>query len=120
MTSQTLLREAGAGGRTLAGLELGVRFADHVNRALAFHNLAIGMTTLGGGEGRENFHGGKWCVLDPAGALTGGAKASQPTHLVKAFLARICIFHSLHFLQKHADPFLGLDASLPGMRQDER
>ena len=49
--SQALLREAGAGGGALAGLELRVRFADHVNRALAFHNLAIGVTALGGGEG---------------------------------------------------------------------
>ena len=59
-SSQTLLREACACGGTLAGLEFRVGFADHVNRALAFHNLAISVTALGGGEGRKNFHGVKW------------------------------------------------------------
>ena len=48
--SEALLREAGANGCTLAGLELGVRLADDVNRSFAFHHLAIGVTTFGGGE----------------------------------------------------------------------
>ena len=48
---QAFLREAGAGGRTLASLELRIRFADDVNRSFAFHDLAIGVTAFGGGEG---------------------------------------------------------------------
>jgi hypothetical protein len=48
--SQTLLRKAGAGSRSLAGLELRVRLADHINRSFAFHDLAIGVTALGGGK----------------------------------------------------------------------
>ena len=47
---QTLLRKAGSSGSALAGLELRVRFADHVNRALAFHDLAISVTAFCGGE----------------------------------------------------------------------
>jgi hypothetical protein len=47
---QTLLRETRAGSRSLTSLELGVRLADHVNRSFAFHDLAIGVTALGGGK----------------------------------------------------------------------
>jgi hypothetical protein len=48
--SQTLLRKAGAGSRSLAGLELRVRLADHIDRSFAFHDLAICVTALGGGK----------------------------------------------------------------------
>jgi hypothetical protein len=89
---QTLLREAGAGGGALAGLELRVGFADHVDRALAFHDLAIGMAALGGGEGRKNFHGGKVVWMESAARANRGAKASHRTFLVKPFLARSGIF----------------------------
>ena len=84
---QTLLRKAGAGGRALAGLELRVRFADHVNRALAFHDLAICVAAFCGSEGRENFHGVrllKWTD----GTNRRGAEISQRPCLVKPFLAR--------------------------------
>jgi hypothetical protein len=47
---QTLLRETCAGSCSLTSLELGVRLADHVNRSFAFHDLAIGVTALGGGK----------------------------------------------------------------------
>lgn len=43
--------EAGADGGTLAGFEFGVGFADDVDGALAFHDLAVGMAALGGGKG---------------------------------------------------------------------
>ena len=49
--SETLLREASANRRTLASLELGVRLADHIDRALALDDLAISVTALGGREG---------------------------------------------------------------------
>jgi hypothetical protein len=52
------LRHPGAGSRALAGFELGVRLADDIQRALAFHDLAIGVAALGGVEGRKDFHGG--------------------------------------------------------------
>ena len=51
MVSEALFRQAGAGCRALARLEFRIGFADHVNRAFAFHDLAIGVTALGGGEG---------------------------------------------------------------------
>ncbi len=54
--SEALFREACAGGSALAGLEFRVRLADHIDRALAFHDLAISVTALGGGEGRKDFH----------------------------------------------------------------
>lgn len=56
---EAFLRQASAWGRALAGLELRVGFADHVDRALALHDLAVGVTALGRREGRKNFHGGK-------------------------------------------------------------
>lgn len=71
--SQTLFREAGTGGGTLAGLELRVGLADHIHRALAFHDLTVGVTALSGGEGRKDFHGVKrlgWSV----GVLPTGAR----------------------------------------------
>ena len=43
----------------MAGLEFRVGFANHVNRSFAFHDLAIRVTALGGGEGRKDFHGEK-------------------------------------------------------------
>lgn len=45
-----LLGEACAFGRTLASLELRIRFADHVVRALAADDLAIGVAAFGGGK----------------------------------------------------------------------
>ena len=45
-----LLAEASAGRRALTSLELGVALADHVERALALHDLAISVTALHGGE----------------------------------------------------------------------
>ena len=44
----------------MAGFEFRIGFADHINRAFAFHDLAIGVTALGRGEGRKDFHGWKW------------------------------------------------------------
>ena len=58
--SESLFGEAGAGRGTLAGLEFRIRLADHIDRALAFHDLAISVTALGGGEGGKDFHDGKW------------------------------------------------------------
>jgi len=84
--SETLLRQPGTGGRALAGLELRVRFADHINRALALDDLAISVAALGGGEGREDFHDGNGVSCGRSRVPTGGAKASQPTRLVKPFL----------------------------------
>jgi hypothetical protein len=84
--SEAFLGEPCAGGRSLAGLELRIRFTDHVNRALALHDLAISVTALGGGEGRKDFHGGKWCEFKPIARANRGAKASPPAHLVKSFL----------------------------------
>jgi hypothetical protein len=49
--SESLFPKAGAGRRALAGLELRVRLADHVNRALTLHHLAISVTTFCGSEG---------------------------------------------------------------------
>jgi len=43
--------EAGADGGTLAGFEFGIGFADDVDGALAFHDLAVGVAALGGGKG---------------------------------------------------------------------
>ena len=54
---QALLRKAGASRCTLAGLELRIRFADHVNGSFAFHDLAISVTAFCGGKRGENFHG---------------------------------------------------------------
>jgi hypothetical protein len=48
---QAFLRKAGTRGRALAGLELRIRFADHVNRSFTFHHLAICVATFCGGEG---------------------------------------------------------------------
>ena len=45
-----LLAEARAGRRALTSLELGVALADHVERALALHDLAISVTALHGCE----------------------------------------------------------------------
>ena len=45
-----LLAQAGAGGRALASLELGVALADNIERTLALHDLAISVATLHGGE----------------------------------------------------------------------
>ena len=45
-----LLAEASAGRRALTSLELGVALADHVERALALHDLAISVTALHGCE----------------------------------------------------------------------
>ena len=63
----------------MAGLELGVRLADDIDRALAFHDLAISVTAFGGGEGRENFHGVKWFEVDRSLVPTGARKlAARP------------------------------------------
>ena len=70
--SQALLRKAGADGRALAGLELRVGLADHVDRALALHDLAIGVAALGGSERGKNFHGVRWLEMDRTG--TAGAR----------------------------------------------
>ena len=56
---ETLLGKTGARSGALAGLELRVGLADHVDGALALHDLTVGVAALGGGEGRQNFHGGK-------------------------------------------------------------
>jgi hypothetical protein len=56
---EAFFRQSGAERRALAGLEFRVGFADDVHRSFAFHNLAIGVTALGGGEGRKDFHGVK-------------------------------------------------------------
>ena len=45
-----LLAEARTGRRALTSLELGVALADHVERALALHDLAISVTALHGCE----------------------------------------------------------------------
>ena len=45
-----LLAQAGAGGRALASLELGIALADDVQRTLALHDLAISVAALHGGE----------------------------------------------------------------------
>ena len=45
-----LLAEAGAGRRALTSLELGIALADHVERTLALHDLAVSMTALHGCE----------------------------------------------------------------------
>jgi hypothetical protein len=42
--------------------------------------LAIGVTALGGGEGRENFHGGKWVKFKVTQA-TGARKLASRTRL---------------------------------------
>jgi len=90
--SETLLREPRASRRTLARLEFRIRFADDVNRALAFHNLAISVAAFGGSEGRQDFHDRKWWLLGPIARANRGAKTSGPTRLVKPFLAEIGIF----------------------------
>ena len=73
-----LLREAGANGRTLASLELRVALADDIHRSFAFHDLAIGVTALGGSEGRKNFHDWK-LVGDGVVGTTGARKlAARP------------------------------------------
>ncbi len=56
----------------MAGLELGVGLADHIDGALALHNLAIGVTALGGGEGGKDFHDRKWFVVDAGGGCHRG------------------------------------------------
>ena len=48
--SESLLGQAGSRSGSLAGLELGIGFADDVNRALPLDDLAIGVAALGGGE----------------------------------------------------------------------
>ena len=45
-----LLAEACAGRRALTSLELGIALADHVERTLALHDLAVSMTALHGCE----------------------------------------------------------------------
>ena len=76
---QTLLGKAGARSGALAGLELRVGLADHIDRALAFHDLAIGVAALGGGEGRPGFPDGKWFEVSRMRVPTGARKlATDP------------------------------------------
>jgi hypothetical protein len=77
---QTFLREAGAWSRALASLEFRVRFANHVNRSFAFHDLAISVTAFRGSEGRKNFHGVKMVKATVIGA-TGARKLANRSFL---------------------------------------
>jgi hypothetical protein len=56
----SLLGEARTFGGTLAGLELGIAFADHIQRTTALHHLAIGVAAFGGIERGKNFHSEWW------------------------------------------------------------
>jgi hypothetical protein len=49
--SESLFRETGARGGTLAGLEHRIRLANHVNGTFALNHLAICMAAFCGGEG---------------------------------------------------------------------
>ena len=85
--SEALLGKARAWCSTLAGLELWIGLADHIDSAFALHDLTIGVTALGGGEGRENFHGQKGFWVG-ARSLAGGRKTIGIVSSVKAFLGR--------------------------------
>ena len=54
--SEAFLGKTCARSGSLASFELGIGFADDIHRALALHDLAVGVAALGGGEGGDNFH----------------------------------------------------------------